>query len=147
MTNQCEIVQDLLPLYVDHELSQESVKFVDSHLNDCNVCIAAKKEILRSKQLDIKIHKPLKGNNRPSPQELEFIQRVTKWKRNSAIFGICFILLLSFLLWALTKDKLEPQPVDKEIPSDQETTFHVKESSQRWGNYDFTTTSNHFNYC
>ena len=31
-TAQCDIVQDLLPLYADGSLSQASVEFVDAHL-------------------------------------------------------------------------------------------------------------------
>lgn len=37
-TAQCDIVQDLLPLYADGSLSQASVEFVDEHLAGCEEC-------------------------------------------------------------------------------------------------------------
>ncbi len=38
MNKQCEIVQDLLPLYVDGACSDASVELVEKHLKDCPVC-------------------------------------------------------------------------------------------------------------
>ncbi len=148
MTNQCEIVQDLLPLYIDQELSKESLVYVESHLATCKVCSPIKTELNKSKQFDLKLQKSLSSKSFSSPQELDFINRITKWKRNSAIFGVCFILLLTFLLWMFIKEDLEPQPVDKDMPIEKETTFNF-ETSKRWGNinYDHITVSDYFNNC
>ena len=33
--NQCDIVQDLLPLYYDHACSLASCQLVEQHLTDC----------------------------------------------------------------------------------------------------------------
>lgn len=38
MKNECSIVGDLLPLYAESLLSEESAEFVRSHLNDCQAC-------------------------------------------------------------------------------------------------------------
>lgn len=38
MKNECSIVRDLLPLYTESLLSEESVAFVRSHLKDCQAC-------------------------------------------------------------------------------------------------------------
>ena len=38
MKNNCDIVRDLLPLYVDGVCSQESAKLVEEHLTDCQSC-------------------------------------------------------------------------------------------------------------
>jgi predicted anti-sigma-YlaC factor YlaD len=148
MTNQCEIVQDLLPLYIDQELSKESHVYVESHLATCKECGAVKTELLKSKQFDLNIQRSTSSKSNPSPQELDFINRITKWKRNSAIFGVCFLLLLTFLLWMFIKEDFEPQPVDKEMPIEKETTFNL-ETSKRWGNinYDNITVSDYFNNC
>lgn len=148
MTNQCEIVQDLLPLYIDQELSKESQDYVESHLASCKECSALKTELLKSKQFDLKLQRSLSSKSNSTPQELDFINRITKWKRNSAIFGACFILFLTFLLWMFIKEDFEPQPVDKEMPIEKETTFNF-ETSKRWGNinYDYNTVSNYFNNC
>ena len=38
MNKQCEIVQDLLPLYVDNVCSQSSAQLVEEHLPECAEC-------------------------------------------------------------------------------------------------------------
>lgn len=143
MTNQCEIVQDLLPLYIDKELSNESNTFIESHLATCLKCSAMKTDLLKSKQYDLKIQRKWSSNSSTSsPQELYFIKRITKWKRNSTIFGVCLILFIIFLLWMFSKENLVPKPVDKDVPIEKRTSI-------RWGNvsYDNITASNNFNNC
>ena len=34
----CEIIKDLLPLYVDHVCSDESIELIDQHLLECEKC-------------------------------------------------------------------------------------------------------------
>ena len=41
MKNECSIVRDLLPLYAEGMLSQESTAFVNEHLESCDDCRAA----------------------------------------------------------------------------------------------------------
>lgn len=38
MKNNCDIIRDLLPLYVDGICSQDSAKLVEEHLTDCQSC-------------------------------------------------------------------------------------------------------------
>ena len=38
MDNICNIVNDLLPLYVDNILSEDSRQFVENHLSSCDKC-------------------------------------------------------------------------------------------------------------
>lgn len=40
-TNDCSIVQDLLPLYIEDMLRPDTTDFVENHLSDCPVCTAA----------------------------------------------------------------------------------------------------------
>ncbi len=40
----CEIVRDLLPLYIDHETSEETSEMIKEHLAECEEC----REIYRS---------------------------------------------------------------------------------------------------
>lgn len=37
-TKQCEVIQDLLPLYIDNICSEESQRMVSEHLKSCNEC-------------------------------------------------------------------------------------------------------------
>ena len=41
MKHECSIVRDLLPLYAEGMLSQESTAFVKEHLESCDDCRAA----------------------------------------------------------------------------------------------------------
>ena len=38
MKNNCDIVQDLLPLYLDGICSEGSRKFVEEHISECEKC-------------------------------------------------------------------------------------------------------------
>lgn len=38
MKNECNIVRDLLPLFIENLLSKESAEFVSRHLKDCQAC-------------------------------------------------------------------------------------------------------------
>ena len=40
MNNQCDIVQDLIPLVQDDAASAESRKFVETHIAECEACLA-----------------------------------------------------------------------------------------------------------
>lgn len=43
--NNCEIIRDLLPLYVDDVCSEPSRKLVESHLSECSQCAEVEKKI------------------------------------------------------------------------------------------------------
>lgn len=45
MNNQCEIVQDILPLYVDQACSNASRQLVEEHISDCPDCSAILKKL------------------------------------------------------------------------------------------------------
>lgn len=38
MTNECNIIRDLLPLYVEHLVSSDTAEFVEAHLKTCAAC-------------------------------------------------------------------------------------------------------------
>ena len=38
MNKDCEIIKDLIPLYVDDVCSTETKEFVEKHLKNCNEC-------------------------------------------------------------------------------------------------------------
>ncbi|PFG05279.1 zf-HC2 domain-containing protein [Bacillus sp. es.034] len=44
MDNKCNIVRDLLPSYIDHLCSQDSIHFIEEHMNSCEKC----REVLES---------------------------------------------------------------------------------------------------
>lgn len=53
-TKECEVIQDLLPLYADGSLSKASAELVDEHLSGCEECSKA----LAHMQSEIKVEAP-----------------------------------------------------------------------------------------
>ena len=45
---ECGIIQDLLPLYLDHVCSEESKQLVEQHLKNCPVCQAITEQIKKT---------------------------------------------------------------------------------------------------
>lgn len=45
MKNECSIVRDLLPLYAENMLSDETTEFVSQHLEKCSECFSANERI------------------------------------------------------------------------------------------------------
>ena len=38
MRNECNIIQDILPLYIENMVSQDTISFVEEHLSICTEC-------------------------------------------------------------------------------------------------------------
>jgi hypothetical protein len=82
----CNIIKDLLPLYVDDVVSDDTKKFVEEHLNHCEVCrkevAVLKKEIIipKSQAARIKDALPLK----------EFKK---KWRNKKVIIAALSIIM------------------------------------------------------
>lgn len=53
-TKECNIVEDLLPVYVEEICSKESAAFVETHLQHCSSCSAMWEELKRDKIKNIK---------------------------------------------------------------------------------------------
>lgn len=87
--NNCNIVKDLLPLYKENLLSDESKKFVEDHLKSCSEC-----ENLLKDQIEIE-----SKNTKP----LDFVEkRIKKESRYFtlavvALLGSIFIFIISYL--------------------------------------------------
>lgn len=79
MNDKCRIIRDMLPLYLDGLLSEESVAFVEAHLQDCEACRA---ELEKLKTPD--------AFPREEPERdaaaLKAMKR--KWDRRVAVMGI-----------------------------------------------------------
>lgn len=90
MKYQCELIQDLLPLYIDDALSDVSRKIVEDHLLECRDC----KELLED----------IREDNRKEPSETIQIQEQTesygkkikkKRKKVAAIVAAAFVFVIA----------------------------------------------------
>ena len=87
---ECDIVQDLLPLYYDNACSEESRRFVEKHLPGCNDCQKMYNE-LKENNVDEVLAKESKG----------VLERHAKKERNAAYKAgvvIAAILLLPIVI-------------------------------------------------
>lgn len=81
MENKCKIVQDLLPTYIESLTSDESVKFIEAHLNSCNECKKIydnMKESLENEEIE----------------NTEIIKKIKKYKKRIRLIKSIFILAI-----------------------------------------------------
>lgn len=52
MKNECSIVRDLLPLYFENMLSEDTAAFVKEHLESCSECASELEKMIAGKQID-----------------------------------------------------------------------------------------------
>lgn len=77
MNKECEIVRDILPLYVDDACSDSSREIIEEHLKECRECAAYLEEIRASElEGDLKEEKTLVIKN-----------QARRFKRRSAVAG------------------------------------------------------------
>lgn len=85
----CDIIKDLLPLYVDDVLSQESKVAVEEHLQTCPQC-SKEAEGLRDSFPD---------EQALSDNENQFFKNLQKKFRRLSLLRIILVLLVVFSLW------------------------------------------------
>jgi predicted anti-sigma-YlaC factor YlaD len=83
----CNIIKDILPLYVDGVVSDDTKEMVEEHLEHCEEC---KKEIeLMKQELYIPVEK-----------EASFIKNFKKkWRNKKIIISVLSILLTGLILF------------------------------------------------
>ncbi|ABX43455.1 DUF3955 domain-containing protein [Lachnoclostridium phytofermentans] len=90
MNKSCDIVRDLIPLYIDNVCSQESRKFVEEHVEHCESC----KEELSKNRIEFE-----SMTFKTDKEEVEAMKNIAhKWKKDRKISfmkGIFFTSLLA----------------------------------------------------
>lgn len=91
--NECKIVEDLLPNYVEELTSKETNEFIKEHMKDCNKC----KKILEDMKKEITINE-----NNEIKKDIKYLEKfklkITKWKIIVLIL-IVFIVLVSIRMY------------------------------------------------
>jgi hypothetical protein len=91
MKNECNIIRDILPLYVEDMVSADTSAFVEEHLEKCAECRADWENLKKTSQIE---EVPLaKQDNDILP--LRAIKK--KWKRKKAVL-ICTTVLITILI-------------------------------------------------
>lgn len=84
----CNIIKDLLPLYLENECSEESRKLVEAHLKECETCSQLVNELKQDEEI------PFVDNSKE-------ILKKTSHKIITTILKRGFILLFIPILWIL----------------------------------------------
>lgn len=94
----CDVIKDLLPLYVENITSEDSNRLVQKHLEECADCTAYEQDLKEGTT-----NKPRKLEVTP----LKFVQQdILKRKRNAIIFISLIVGLLMFITFSyLTKPR------------------------------------------
>ena len=110
MKYECDIVKDLMPLYVDDVLSENSKIFVKNHMNSCESCKKYYEKL--SNELKIPVNKEVRFSDlRP----IEYLKENLSKKIIKKILAILLIIGLfvgSFLFVTLYKLPVDPQMMD-----------------------------------
>jgi len=93
MKSPCEIVQDLLPLYVDGAVKPETAEFVSRHVKQCGHCRAEKQTYLRNRNWRPDYGSLEEAAPSVSEGEEKFIRQIRSWKRRLALAFVGFLTL------------------------------------------------------
>lgn len=92
-TIKCEVIQDLLPLYVDEVLSEESCEIVEEHLSDCTACTAYCEKL---KGADVTLAKTDAAEDKKVIQSIS--KGINRQKKRTFLIAVISALVLLILL-------------------------------------------------
>ena len=103
MRNECNIIRDILPLYIEDMVSADTVSFVEEHLNDCAACRAELENMKQSNSLE-KIYENNSAGLKDEAAPLKAIKRKMRKRKImtialssvsaiAVVFGIFFLLI------------------------------------------------------
>ena len=113
--NNCNIIKDILPLYVDEVVSEDTSEFVHDHLVQCESC---RKEYERMKKT---IFVPIENDTKP----LKNIKR--KWTRKALKVGMIASVIAVIITSILLESANKKQFTMKSIPVLQEEAENLKD--------------------
>lgn len=108
--NDCELVKDLLPNYVDNLTSQESNEFIESHISECAECKLLLDEMKKSSVSDEKVNSK------------KFVNFAKKYNKKLKILKFIVLLILAIILFHLIRNLIIVAPL---MNKRKETLLHV----------------------
>ena len=107
----CNIIGDLLPLYVDGAVSEDTKKLVEEHLAECEECKKAAEEM--GKELVLPVHETVRA------AETSFLQKMKKtWQKRrirTAVISVAVtagVILGSYMALTIPRWIIPYKPVD-----------------------------------
>ncbi len=84
MKTNCDVIRDLIPLYVDRTASEESIRLVDEHCTECNDC----RKTIEMCQADIEVN----SNNKEKMEKVW--KNLRKQKIKKLVRNIVIVVLI-----------------------------------------------------
>lgn len=94
MRNECNIIRDILPLYVENIVSEDTVSFVEEHLEGCADC----REELKSVRASAEVEKRYSDISDMQKSEAEALRILKRKMRRRRALTIMFSFLTAILL-------------------------------------------------
>lgn len=96
MKNECSVVRDLLPLYLENMVSEETAQFVAAHLKDCSAC-QAELDYLKGGDMAATVEKPAASGESVKPFK-KIMKRINRQTYSLSYAVIIIFILLGFSL-------------------------------------------------
>ena len=125
--NECKIVQDLLPNYVEDLTNEETNLFIEEHLRECNTC----KKMFNNMKTEIQ--KPDKEANK---NEVNYIKKYNK--KLKTLKTIIIIILIIFITILGRKAIILSSLSEKAKENQSYDNYYIKLNSYQ-GDYFITT--------
>jgi hypothetical protein len=94
MKNECKIVSDLFPLYLENLVCEETEEFVENHLSECESC---KKEFEALKNGD-DLKEVFKEDITRPVEDIKPFKKIMK-KMNMQVHSISYLLIIFFIFF------------------------------------------------
>lgn len=127
-TNECDIVQDLIPLYIDNVASEASEKLIVSHVETCSECKDFLEEMRNPLVLPVAVEERMK--ERKAFEGLKKAINKKVW-RSIIISTLCVVLLMSGIV-ILTSVELDIDSSDVTFYEADEKIVMTFPGDLRW---------------
>lgn len=116
----CNVIGDLLPLYVDGAVSEDTKKLVEEHLAECEECKKAAEDM--GKELVLPVHETV------AAAETSFLQKMKKnWTKRKILTAVISVLVTAGVIFggalALTGPEIvipyDPEIISVEVENDR----------------------------
>ena len=94
MKNECKIVSDLLPLYLENLVCEETENFIKNHLSECEAC---KKEFEALQNGD-DLKEAFKEETTKTVENIKPFKKIMK-KMNMQVHSISYLLIIFFIFF------------------------------------------------
>ncbi len=91
MKNECSYVKDILPLYYEGMVSEETAEFVKEHLASCDECRKCLDEMKSDSEIDAL-------QNKPNENQAEPIRKFKRKQRRKKVLIVCAAVLLTAIV-------------------------------------------------